>query len=336
MRIVKLLVVISIGILALAFKPTRLVKKQIGLYNIHTLNELENLESFSFSIISDNHGASPMNNINMAKMSKWIQDSDDSFVLGTGDHLKKGTENGFLTFLIRNNWWRNNFYPTIADAENEFFGKGQGDWGSGSKLLNILGVDRRSNVSMNENGAEYYAQMNVNGITVHYIVLHFPDNPYNQNIAFPSSSKNYLINTLNKINKTNKDIIIVSAHSMYGSWIDNLSPEHQKIVNKKCDLLLAGTTHFFERRVPEGLENTGPLMISCGSVNNARWECNNGFVQVHVMQNPLALVVQYVNTDDIENKLQDTPYSYVKYINGGVFPLSFDTLPSPQMVAQAY
>jgi hypothetical protein len=41
------------------------------------------------------------------------------------------------------------------------------------------------------------------------------------------------------------------------------------------------------------------------------------------MRNPLSLVVQYVNTDDSENKLQVSPYSYVKYINGGVYPLSF-------------
>ena len=170
---------------------------------------------------------------------------------------------------------------------------------------------------------------------VHYIVLHFPDNPYNQEIAFPNSSKNYLIKTLNSIQKRENDIIIVSAHSMYGSWIDNLSLEQQKIVTKKCDLLLAGTTHYFERRVLEGSENTGPLMISCGSVNNARWGCNNGFVQVHVVQNPFALVVQYVNTDDIENKLQDNPYSFVKYINGGVYPLSFPKALPSQMVAQS-
>ena len=121
-----------------------------------------------------------MNNIRMAKMNKWIKNADDAFVLGIGDHLQKNSENGFLPFLIRDEWWRNNFYPTIADAENEYFGTGQDDWGSGAKFLRILGVDKRANVKMNANGAEYYAQMNVNGITVHYIVLHFPDNPFQQ------------------------------------------------------------------------------------------------------------------------------------------------------------
>lgn len=331
-----LLLITCAGLLGLAFKPSKIVKTQVGFQNIQSLSDLENNESFSFSIISDNHGESPMENLQMAKMTKWVKESNDAFVLGVGDHLQKNKSNDFLAFLARNEWWKNNFYPTIADAENDFFGNGQSDWGSGAKFLKILGLHKRSNVSMNDNGAEYYAQMNVNGITVHYIVLHYPDNPYDQKIAFPESSKQYLINTLNSIHKTENDIIIVSAHSMYGSWIDNLSASQQQIVNKKCDLLLAGTTHYFERRVVDGLENSGPLMINCGSVNEARWASNNGFVQVHVMQNPLSLIVQYVNTDNAENKLQDAPYSFVKYINGGVYPLSFPSTAPSQMIAQAY
>lgn len=320
---------------SIAFRPSKPVKKQFGLNQIQTINDLEQSESFSFSIISDNHGASPMDNIQMAKMTKWVEQSQDAFVLGVGDHIQKNKDNDFLTFLIRNDWWRNNFYPAVSDAENDYFGTGESDWGSGSKFLNFLGLNKRWNVQMNDNGAEYYAKLPVNGVMVHYIVLHFPDHPHDQNIAFPETSKQFLINTLNKINKGENDIIIVSAHSMYGSWIDNLSAEQQKVVNKKCDLLLAGTTHFFERRVLDGMENSGPLMISVGSVNKARWGCNNGFVQVHVMKNPLSLVVQYVNTDETENKLQDSPYSYIKYINGDVYPLSFPSTETSQMIAQA-
>lgn len=306
-----------------AFTPANPVKMQYGYQNIQSYEELEQSKSFSFSIISDNHGSSPIDNIEMARMSKWVADSKDAFVLGVGDHLQKNKENDFLAFLLRNKWWKQNFYPTIADAENDYFGTGQEDWGSGKQLLNLMGFQNRYNVEMNDNGAEYYAKMVVNGIVVHYIVLHFPDNPVNVDIAFPESSKKFLINTLNKIQKSDNDIIIVSAHSMYGSWIDNLSKAQQNIVNKKCDLLLAGTTHFFERRVPEGLENSGPLMVSAGSVNKARWGSRNGFIQVHVMKNPLSIIVQYVDTNDSQVQLQDAPYSFVKYINGGVYPLSF-------------
>jgi len=320
-HILKLAAVVVIGLFA--FSPAAPIKVQYGFQNVNTLYDLEETEAFSFSVISDNHGSSPIDNIEMAKMSKWVYNSKDAFVLGVGDHLQKNKDNDFLTFLICNEWWKNNFYPTIADAENDYFGSGQSDWGSGGQLLNLIGLNRRNNVQMNPNGAEYYAQMKVDDITVHYIVLHFPDNPGDIKIAFPESSKQFLINTLNHINKTENDIIIVSAHSMYGSWIDCLSPAQQHIVNRKCDLLLAGTTHYFERRTPEGLENSGPLMLSAGSVNKARWGSVNGFLQVHVMRNPLSLVVQYVNTDDSENKLQVSPYSYVKYINGGVYPLSF-------------
>lgn len=332
--ILNLIAVAALGMFA--FSPAKPVKVQFGFQGIQSYDDLEDAKSFSFSVISDNHGSSPIDNIEMARMCKWVSDSKDAFVLGVGDHIEKNKENDFLTFLLRNEWWKQNFYPTIADAENAYFGKGQGDWGSGKQLLNLLGLPNRWNVEMNKNGAEYYAKMVVNGVVVHYIVLHFPDNPGDQEIAFPETSKQFLINTLNKIQKADNDIIIVSAHSMYGSWIDNLSKAQQNIVNSKCDLLLAGTTHYFERRVPTGLENSGPLMVSAGSVNKARWGSNNGFLQVHVMKNPLSIIVQYVNTNDNEIQLQNAPNSYIKYINGGVYPLSFPQQPSiaANLVAQ--
>lgn len=306
-----------------SFTPAAIVKVQYGFHNIQSYDELKESEAFSFSVISDNHGASPIDNIEMARMSKWVSESKDEFVLGVGDHLQKNKDNDFLTYLVRNQWWKQHFYPAIADAENDYFGKGQSDWGSGKTLLNILGFQNRSNIEMNDNGAEYYARIAQHGVMIHYIVLHFPDNPSNQEIAFPESSKNFLINTLNKIKKGENDIIIVSAHSMYGSWIDNLSQAQQRIVNGKCDLLLSGTTHYFERRVPTGLENSGPLMVSAGSVNKARFGGKNGFLQVHVMKNPLSLIVQYVNTNESNVSLQDAPNSFIKYVNGGVYPLSF-------------
>lgn len=334
----KLTLIISgfFALMSLAFNPPSKIKTQYGFNQIQNLDELENLEAFSFSIISDNHGASPLDNIQMAKMAKWVENSNDAFVLGVGDHLQKNKDNDFLTYLIRNDWWRANFYPNTADAENDYFGSGEGDLKSGSKIYKFIGLEKRPNVEFNpNNSAEYHAKMYQAGVIVHYIVLHFPDHPYDQNIAFSEDSKNYLIKTLNSIQKAENEIIIVSAHSMYGSWIDNLNPAQQKIVNSKCDLLLAGTTHYFERRVLEGQENSGPLMINAGSVNKARWGCNNGFVQVHVVKNPLALVVQYVNTDDSENKLQGAPYSFVKYINSNVYPLAFPNLTNLEMVAHA-
>lgn len=336
MKKLKWILIGCVAMFALAFKPSKKVKSQHYFQNIQTLADLENQELFSFSIISDNHGASPMDNIQMARMNKWISDSEDAFVLGVGDHLSKKGDNEFLSYILRNNWWKNNFYPSIGDAENEYFGKSQGDWGTGSKLLDLLAFDKKSNICRNENGAEYYAQIQTKGINIHYISLHFPDNPADVSIAFPESSKKYLIKTLNEIHKGANDIIIVSAHSMYGSWIDYLNPVQQKIVLAKCDLLIAGTTHYFERRVLENYENSGPLVISCGSVNNARWACNNGFVQVHVISNPLSLIVQYTNTDEQYNKLQNAPHSFVKFINGNVYPLDFQHLEPTQMVAQAY
>ena len=67
---------------------------------------------------------------NIDRIKEIMDEGKDAFVLGIGDHLQKNKENDFLTYIIRNNWWKENFYPTIADAENDYFGNGQGDWGN--------------------------------------------------------------------------------------------------------------------------------------------------------------------------------------------------------------
>lgn len=316
-----------------SYTPSKKVQPVNAFQNIHSVEDLNESDNFSFSIISDNHGASPFNNIQMARAAKWISRSNDAFVLGVGDHMIKNENNEFLSYILRDNWWRNNFYPTIADSENDYFGRSQEDYGAGAQLLKLLGFDKKANVQMNKNSAEYYAQIKVNDVTVHYITLHYPDQPYDKQLAFRNDSKRFLIETLLKIKKQEKDIIIVSAHSMWGSWIDDLNSEEQRFVMNKCDLLLSGTTHYFERRVPTGYENRGALVINAGSVNRARFGSHNGFVKVHVMQNPFALVVQYVNTDNYNIELMSGNDSYIKFINGGVYPLEFSTLSASNYVS---
>ena len=326
-RVSASIISIFIIITLFAFNPNSTkIESKTAFPTILSPEDLNNTDAFSFSVISDNHGAGPYDNMQMARAVKWISTSKDEFVIGVGDHLVKNSENGFLSFLMRDEWWRNNFYPTIADAENDFFGKGQSDWGAGSTFLKLLNFNRKSNVEVRENGVEYYAQMEANGVTIHFISLHFPDQPYDAKIAFTEDSKNYLIQTLQSINKQDNDIIIVSAHSLWGTWIDDLNPAQQKYVMEKADLLLSGTTHYFERRTPKGYENRGALVVNAGSVNKARFGSFNGFLKIHVMQNPLALVVQHVNTNNSEVELMSTPNSYVKYINGPVYPLEFNQL----------
>jgi hypothetical protein len=54
------------------------------------------------------------------------------------------------------------------------------------------------------------------------------------------------------------------------------------------------------------------------------------------MNNPLALVVQHVNTNEKEIQLMCTPDSFVKFINGSVYPLNFENLYAANFVAKAY
>lgn len=319
-----------------AFKPSVVVKSITAYNNVYTPEDLNNQDLFSFSVISDNHGAGPYDNIQMARTVKWIAKGQDEFVLGLGDHMVRNESNNFLNFILRDEWWKKNFYPSIADGENDYFGYSQADWGAGRQLLRALNFQNRPNTRMRENGAEYYTKFSIKGINVHYISLHYPDEPYTLDKCFPLDSRNYLINTLNNIQKSNNDIIIVAAHSRYGTWIDELNEGQKSYVMSKCDLLLSGTTHYFERRIPQGFENKGALVVNASSVNRARFGNHNGFLKIHVMPNPLALVVQHVNTNEQDIQLMHTPDSYVKFINGGVYPLNFENLNTTNLIAKAY
>lgn len=329
---------LSTALLALffAFKPSAVVKPVTAYSEVYNAQDLNNQDLFSFSVISDNHGASPYDNIQMARTAKWIAEGKDEFVLGLGDHMVKNESNNFLSFILRDEWWKKHFYPTIADSENDFFGKAQSEWGAGGKLLRALNFQDKNNTVVRENGAEYYTKFSIKGINVHYISLHYPDQPNDDELCFTADSRNYLINTLKQIKKSSNDIIIVAAHSRWGSWIDDLNESQKSYVMSKCDLLLSGTTHYFERRVPQGFENRGALVVNASSVNRARFGNHNGFLKIHVMSNPLALIVQHVNTNDHEIQLMGTPDSYVKFINGGTYPLNFPSLNATNFVANAY
>jgi hypothetical protein len=53
-------------ILSFAFKPSAVVNP-ISIYNsVYAVEDLDNQDLFSFSVIGDNHGASPYDNIQMA------------------------------------------------------------------------------------------------------------------------------------------------------------------------------------------------------------------------------------------------------------------------------
>ncbi len=296
---------------------------------INSIAELDNAAVFSFAIMSDNKGDSPGNKKEFANMVEWIEQNDDRFVIGLGDHVKKGWENSFLDFLKENQWWHDNFYPNVADGENEFYGESQADWGAGAPILDEVNLDSRKNVIIRDNKCEYYARIEVEGYTIHLIQLHYSDSPKEDSIAFNEDTRNFLLKTLNGIEKGKKDIIIVGAHSRKGFWIDKLSDEQKQVVMEKCDLALSATTHFFERKVVEGYENTGPLFINTGSITHASSYCPNGYVQVHVFKKPMSLVVQYYDATRSERELRHSEYVYIKVIGGEILSTDF-TEPRPK------
>jgi len=299
---------------------------QNTLSEIGTIEELDRAAVFNFAIMSDNRGDSPSNSSHFARMVSWISESNARFVIGLGDHVKKGRENSFLTFLQCNTWWHNNFYPNAADGENEFYGKNQGDWGAGGKIFNAVDLYQRKNVLIRKNNCEYYARISIDEYTVHLIQLHYPDQPPESEKAFPEDSRNYLTTILESVEKGPKDIIIACAHSRMGFWTHKLSDDQLAVVMDKCDLVLSATTHYFERIMLPGYENSRVLFINTGSITFPR-NCPFGYVEVHVIENPLRLVVQYIDAGFEKRKLQRyRAFSSMKVIGGPVMYPRFKNL----------
>lgn len=313
-------VALSIVLIAVlsAFTSTTAVVETENI-NISSVEDLDNSSEFSFALFSDNQGASPYDNIHMTRMNSWMRKSNVEFVIGVGDHIMQQDDRNFLSYILRDAWWYKNFYPTIADAENAYFGKSQADKYSGGALLKLLHFKTRKDIELRDNDAEYYAVKEVKGYKIHIISLHFPDQPANDS-AFSEDSKKFMMNKLNSIVKTDKDIIIINAHSRYGFWIDNLNPKQRETVMNKADMLLSGTTHYFEKYLLDAKYNNKktPLIINCGSPTQAHFGSHNGYVQVNFLAKEKTLVTQYVNLDNATRELSTPKETFVKHLNGKV------------------
>ncbi|NOR44019.1 MAG: hypothetical protein GQ534_00405, partial [Candidatus Delongbacteria bacterium] len=195
--------------------------------DIISMAQLDSMSVLSFAIMSDNKGDA-LNKKEFERMDKWVKKSGVEFVIGLGDHVKRAWKNQFVDFLKEDKWWRTHFYPVIADGENEYYGESQADRSKGKQFLDLTNIKERKNVEFTEEGSEYYAKFEIKGYTIHFISLFYPDNPSNDSIAFPESSKEYLIGILNSIEKSDKDIVIAGAHSRTGYWLNNLSSTQEK------------------------------------------------------------------------------------------------------------
>ncbi len=304
-----------------------------------TIKDLDNEAVFSFSIMSDNKGYS-VENTNMYKCDKWIREAGDRFILGLGDHVKDNRTNQFLNLIKNDSLWHNHFYPNVADGENEFWGEEQGDLLAGAPILKYVDLDKRKNVKIRDNKCEYYAIEEYNGIKVHIIQLHYSDTPTDPQIAFNENSRQYLMDVLDSINKTDNDIIVVLAHT--GPWVNQLSEARKLKLMMKADLVLGATTHRYERYYFLGENiNTGAIAFNTGSVGNSGLD--NGFMQVHVLKNPTRIIVQYQKTRNDSRKLQGKGFAYEKIINGKISEIDWNNYsltnsnwngPNPKVVNQ--
>ena len=280
---------------------------------------LDREAAFSFAIMSDHKGLSSVDSDRFARMELWIEESGDAFVIGLGDHLKIGRPNTFLEFLENDRWWHDNFYPNVADGENEFYGGAQDSWGMGKPILDQVDLPDRPDVVLGETGCDYYVGIRVGEYTVHLIQLHFPDHPRDDKLSFRAVSKRFLGDRLREIEKGPQDIVIAAAHSISGFWINQLSKEDKDLLAEKCDLMLSATTHHFERKKLSEFGDHGSLMINTGSVTYPDSDITGslpGYVQVHVLEDPLRLDVKYINVDLDNRTAPGGEYAYTKFVGG--------------------
>lgn len=314
-------------------------------YSVSSIQDLDNGSLFRFSLMSDNKGDSPLSATasksltSMQRMDAWVRGSE--FVIGAGDHLVNSNGNDpFLSFIQNDNFWKTNFYPNIADGENQAFGSGQDDWGSGWPLFNY--VDNffgRSNVDMQPNKVDYYAHFQNSGFKIHLIQLHFSDQPSNASVAFKEESRAFMQQKLDSLAplKTNKDIIIVIAHSRGGDFVKeaNFNSYRKNLLLSTADICLSATIHTFER-YPQYNVNypNGAVHYNTGSVCHTG--STHGYMEFHVLDNPPRVVIQYINVEDNSTRQLQTGYidgigdptlAVVKEINGPAYDVDWATLP---------
>ena len=287
-----------------------------GLPGVESIADLDRLADLHFTIMSDNKGDSPLSSVEFARMTAWIKEGKPAFMIGLGDHVKHRLENTFIPWLQSDPWWREHFYPNVADGENEYYSPThrQSDYGEGAPILDLVELEAHANV-IRPNRSEYYAQISVSNYTVHLIQMHFSDQPMDAAIAFPESSRVWMIETLKGIEKGDKDLIIVAAHSRSGAWDIVLSPERRHLLLNKADMVFSATTHRFEAWVPEGFEDGAAVCVNTGSVNYPGPMAANGYVEIHLIES-VGIVGQYIDLTQTARRLQRGRFAWVKPKDG--------------------
>jgi predicted phosphodiesterase len=283
-----------------------------GLPCVESIADLDRLADLHFVLMSDNKGDSPLSSVEFARMTAWMREGNPAFVIGLGDHVKHHFENTFVSWLQSEPWWREHFYPNVADGENEYYSPThrQSDYGEGAPILDLVELDAHASV-IRPNGSEYYAQISIGNYTVHLIQMHFSDQPADAAVAFPESSRAWMMTTLEGIKKRDKDLIIVAAHSRTGAWDMVLSPAQRQSLLDKADLVLSATTHRFKAWVPAGFEEGDAVCVNTGAVNFPGPMAANGYVEIHLI-NSVGLVGQYIDLTRTGRRLQRGRFAWIK------------------------
>lgn len=287
-----------------------------GLPGVACIADLDRLADLHFALMSDHKGDSPLSSVEFARMTAWMKEGNPAFVVGLGDHVKHRFENTFIPWLRSKPWWREHFYPNVADGENEYYSPThkQSDYGEGAPILDLVALGARASV-IRPNNSEYYAQIPVRDYTVHLIQMHFSDQPMDDAVAFPESSRAWMMSTLEGIEKGSRDLIMVAAHSRTGAWDMLLAPERRKSLLDKADLVLSATTHRFEAWVPEGFEEGDAVCVNTGAVNYPGLMATNGYVEIHLIES-VGIVGQYIDLTRTGRRLQRGRSAWIKPKDG--------------------
>ncbi len=295
-----------------------------------TIDQLKEMSDFQFAIMSDNKGrATGLSDF--AHMVNQIEDLDAEFVVGMGDNLENTGSMMFLDFVAGNLFWKNKFWPNVADGENQHYGSSQADWGEGREIFHAFDMFNRSDIDWPGFGAEmptkepasYAAHITVNGITVNVLQLTFSDQPYELSEAFQEGTRQFMEDQLDaRADKAGKEITVIGAHSKDGLWVDYLGSSRKAKVNELGDLALAATVHTYNH-FDHG--ETGILELNSAHVGayNAS-DDDSGFLSCFVIAEPLALVTMFTpSKSDVVtlNKGYAPPHwkpsMFIKFIKSG-------------------
>ena len=291
---------------------------EAGLPGVKTIADLDRQAVLHFSIMSDHKGDSPLSSVEFARMEAWVEEGESAFVVGLGDHVKIHWENSFIPWIKSNTWWREHTYLNVADGENEYYSPThlQSDYGEGAPILDLVDLDAHADV-VYFNPSEYYARIPAGEYTVHLIQMHYSDNPLEPWVAFPEASRAWMMKTLESIDKGDRDLIIVAAHSRRGSWDLVLRRNRRKALLDKADLVLSATTHNFKAWESEGYESSSAVCVNTGAVNFAGYMTPNGYVEIHVLKSG-AIVGQYIDLTKTRRMLQRGRFAWIKPRDGAM------------------